>query len=474
MKNKIIVVVLLLFVVFDLGYSFLQHYHYPLDGDIAESIVPSEQIGKVYDDPFGLSVILHDSIHANPNRYFAHITLKGYMGTAPFVLQKFTDPITSVFLASGIFKLLMQIFILIILTFYVNEKQSVFSKAALLSFALITPLLQTGGYKDYMGIVDNSISYIFFYALPLAVLLVFYLPFYRSGNHESPAIKGVWKKVLWILMTVYLTLSSPLIPGVVLVVTLLMFAYRVVTPSNDPNKWKLKGLSFGHFLLILLNLLSLYSLYVGSYNASNAINVIPLAERYSKIPSGLTYLMKGKYGFPILIPLIVLNAVLIGLKFRKEKEGKSILSMMLWSIFFIILYILLLPLGGYREYRPVILRFDTIMPATLVLFILYVKSSAFLVTKIQPKWNMAYAGILIIFSILLTSADKAEFDLDECQKTALTEMRNSPDSVVHVSNHCWVLSWAIFTDPKESEMYAELIHFWKITDRKKLFYQDPN
>lgn len=44
-----------------------------------------------------------------------------------------------------------------------------------------------------------------------------------------------------------------------------------------------------------------------------------------------------------------------------------------WIGVFSLFYILLLPLGGYRDYRPNVLRHDTILPITLSLIFVLVK-----------------------------------------------------------------------------------------------------
>lgn len=38
MRNRTITIILFILLIGDVGYSFLQHYHMPLDGDISEVV----------------------------------------------------------------------------------------------------------------------------------------------------------------------------------------------------------------------------------------------------------------------------------------------------------------------------------------------------------------------------------------------------------------------------------------------------
>jgi len=90
-NNKILYFILLIFLLFDLGYSFYQHYHMPLDGDMSEIIIPISSTGyyKALHDPFGLDALLKNDIYANPNRFFAHWTSAEYFLNVPLFFAKF-------------------------------------------------------------------------------------------------------------------------------------------------------------------------------------------------------------------------------------------------------------------------------------------------------------------------------------------------------------------------------------------------
>ena len=54
------------------------------------------------------------------------------------------------------------------------------------------------------------------------------------------------------------------------------------------------------------------------------------------------------------------------LRKKQNENGKKLISRVKWIALFALIYILILPLGGYREYRPNIIRGDTL----LILYIL--------------------------------------------------------------------------------------------------------
>jgi hypothetical protein len=151
-------------------------------------------------------------------------------------------------------------------------------------------------------------------------------------------------------------------------------------------------------------------------------------------------------------------------------EGKKILTIFKWIGIFALLYILLLPLGGYRDYRPNVLRYDTIMPITLCLFFMFGLSSQYLfkiMTRKQKTWYIPIiVGILLIFTI----SDKAEFANNKCERIALNEISESNNKIVELNTDCSVISWTKLLKPEDSELQAQLLTIWRMTNDKKLYF----
>ncbi|MFH1161210.1 MAG: hypothetical protein V1733_09725 [bacterium] len=207
------------------------------------------------------------------------------------------------------------------------------------------------------------------------------------------------------------------------------------------------------------------------HNLINELYTLPLGEYYSRLPVGFYYQFTEKAGFPLLLGVLALNSVMIRIKFRND-EGKRIIGLLKWMCIFMLIYIVLLPLGGYRIYRPNVLRYDTVMPVTICLMFLFGLSTYFLINNLSKSifktfYVIAIAAVLLVF----TRADEPRFRENACEKQALRELAQSQDSIVFLTQNCPVMSWNKILDYKDSEQNAELLNYWGVTKAKKLYYQ---
>jgi hypothetical protein len=483
LKSKLTKLLLLL-ILADCCFSFYQHYRMPLDGDMSEVIFPKpgSMYYEVLQHPFGICVITENMQYSNPNRFFAHFTQSIYFKYIPLVFQKVISPIESIYLASAIIKLFIQLLIIYILAVFISGKTKLFDNKFLLAAFLVIPLFQTSGYNRYMGIIDKSVTYNFFYSLPLALLMLYFLMFYL------PTIKGkeikpkLWITVLFCLYMVFLSLNGPLNPGVVLILCPILLLTKVqnnfkLITESDVIKSTINAIKkiprYILFSFIVFCFLSLYSIYIGSYNALNEAQNISVLERYSRIPAGLYYLFTSKIGFTLLFLVIFLNAITIKRNFNTI-EGKKIIKHLKILGIFALFYILLLPLGGYRFYRANILRYDTIMPVTIGLFYIYGRSTLFLIEKLRDKTKYAYIFFISVILLAFTNSDRIEKNGYECEKFALITLANSKEKIVKLENNCTVMAWKKFDDYRLSERNAELFKYWNITNEIRYYYQyDP-
>lgn len=479
MGKRIIYLFLLLFIIADLSYSFVQHLNMPLDGDMAGGIVPANDVKPVLEDPFGISVLTKNAVYNNPNRFFAHWTFHNYFNQVPLLFQNIVKPIDSVYLACALAKTGIQILLITLLAFFITGRRKILSKDFILAALLIVPLFQTNGYRTYMGIIDPSVTYTFFYALPCALLLLFYLPFFRASFYKKAFTKNLVVISLLVALSLFITLNGPLIPGVVLTISL-VFTMKCWMDTYSANKrmslfqrakFAFKIIPKSHFaFFLLISLLSIYSLYIGSNNSIFLKENVSVFERYSRIPTGVLTIITQKIGFPILLLLIGINLLIIA-RGIKNTEGQKLISLFKWIGIFSLLYILLLPLGGYKSYRPNIIRYDTFMPITIVLIFMYGMSTFFIIRNMQGKYKKWYLVLIAFFALILTFADKPEFDKNDCEKVALEKIAQSSDNIVLIGSDCNLLSWEKITDPKVSELNGQLLKDWNITINKKLYYQ---
>jgi hypothetical protein len=478
MNKRYIYYFLLLLLFSDIIFSFTQHYSMPLDGDMADGIIPNEDVNLILKDPFGISVIIKNTIYSNPNRFFAHWSFFNYFNYVPIWLQNFTNPIESVYLACAIAKIFIQVSIMTLLALYITGKQKIFDVEFLTVAILITPLFQINGYRSNMGIIDPSITYTFFYALPCTLLLLFYLPFYSDSVNHTSLLNKKRIKLLLFLLGIIIVFNGALDPGVILIITLLFvlncyFKTAVNLTFGKKNQAFLIS-SMTHLLFfIFISILSLYALYIGKNNAIFLGETISIGERYSRIPIGIYNIATQNIGYQMLFFFIGMNLVILYRNYY-DSETKQTLRMFGWIGLFAIIYILLLPLGGYKGYRPNILRYDTIMPITIGFIFIYAKSSYQLLKYLKGKFKIIYIISLIIFLCKLTIADKPEINNNDHEKLALEKISKSNKKVVFIEDNCTIISWEKIADPRKSASIGQLLKRWKITSDNKEFYQNEN
>lgn len=475
--RNILIISLVIFLLGDLTYSFLQYSSSTLDGDMASGIVPAKDVQETLNDPFGFNVIIKNERHPNPNRFFAHFFFKEYFTYIPSIFQKAFKPIPSVYISAAFIKLLLHLTIVYLLTKLISNRKSILNLNSLIIAVLIIPLFQAYGYYIDMGIIDKSITYTFFYALPLTLLLLFFSPFYFSIYSDKKLRFNSISKAALLLLVIILPFSGALIPPIILIVSSLLFTYYFrlyYLPKKDFSIKKRVQYLFKKipkeviFTFTAIIVLSLYSVILGNYNSTYQDESIPIYIRYLRLPSGIYYQFTQSLGFPVLFILIIINTILIRTQFHFE-EGKKIISSLKWIGLFALLYLLLLPLGGFRPYRPNILRYDTIMPITICLIYFYGKSCFFILQNIKKR-KVLYLALLIAVVLIYTNADRYNLDDNYYEKLALKTIENSTKLIVPLNYNHKVLSWDPITDPKQSELKAILLQNWNITKRKKLFY----
>jgi hypothetical protein len=476
-KKSLVYFAVLLLLLADAGYSFRQHYCQPLDGDMPGGIVPARDVGPVLSSPLGFKAIANGQLYPNPNRFFSHWTFYEYFNHVPFYLQKIVNPIDSLYLSGAIAKIIIQLMIIYLLAMAISGSGDLRKFDFIIAAGLIAPLFQANGYQPYMGIIDASTTYTFFYAWPAALLLLYFTPLFRQYYYGIKPAYPLVINILWVPLALACSLSGPLNPGVSLIISILivcvMIANNYSRAINTKSYLRIKNAFLKvpqrcWLLLVPVALFSAYSLYLGKYNSISSDFSTPLGELYQRLPKGIADQLSFRAGFPFLLIIIIFNGLLIFFN-RKNEEGKRILHLFTWTGIFILAYILLLPLGGYRNYRPGILRFDTILPVTLALFFIYGISTLFLLKNLSKKQSYWYIPLILIFLIKFTIEDRPRFTKNKCEKSALEEMSASRDAVYKIPGNCNVLSWQKITRPQDSELNAEFLFRMNVTREKKLY-----
>ncbi|MBN2612981.1 MAG: hypothetical protein JXB00_15615 [Bacteroidales bacterium] len=476
-RRGLLVIIFFVLFISDTVYSFLQHYSVSLDGDMPSIILPSGPSMTVLKDPFGFNVIAHDSVYSATNRFFAHWSMRGYFRSMPFVFQKITNPVNSVYLSCALAKTIIQVLIIYLLAVYITGKTKLFDNDVLFAVVLITPLFQAFGYNGQMGIIDKTLTYTWFYALPMALVLMFFLPFFLKGFHNKISGLNVLQIVLLIILIIVLSFNGPLNAPVVLIVCFLIFIYNLINNYRTvPAKSFtipiianfIKTLKKYPWILILACIVCLYAFYIGLNNNDIVTQNISLWERYARLPKGFGQFVQ-KPGPGLLLLMIIANIILLHRQ-KNNPTAMKILNLLLWFGIFTVIYIILLPLGGYKSYRPGIIRRDTIMPVILGLFFFYGISAMYLIKYLTATRRIIYIGITILFLSVFTFADKTDFKHNACERRALETLASSKEQIVELKENCTVMSWYTFNDYENSFDIEELLHYWGILQERKWFY----
>lgn len=475
MKTCYLLPLLLLFVALDLGYTGWQNYRMPLDGDLAYIVLPAPDCRPVLSDPFGWAALTRHELYTAPNRFFAHAAMVVYFKTVPFGLQRFVPPIESVYVACGLFSAAVQALVLYVLALYATGRARP-GRRFWLTVAVLVPLFQSAGYHNQMGIIDNAITYTFFYAFPLALLGLFYWPFYRAAQDGKAFRPRWWQVGLLAGLAVVLSFNGPIIPGVVAVLQTGICLYWL------GRQWRATGGNWGRImqrvpwpafgLLLLLGALCLYSLYLGQFELESRDITIPLAERYRRLPAGLNETFFRRPALAILLGVVLLNTLLIGRLLPATPESRRLRQLLGWLALFAAAYMLLLPLGGYRAYRPDIIRRDSIMPVLLGLMVLYGATTYYLAHHLTGRVRLGFLVWVAALSVFYTVSDNAwRYPTNACQREALETLARATTATVALPQSCPVLAWAPIPTYAESDIQARLLAYWNITRSQRQFQQ---
>lgn len=477
-KAKLLIVILVIFLLGDLTYSFFEYYYIPIDGDLTAGIVPSVDVQQVLNDPFGFHLLISGEKHVNPNRFFTHFFFKEYMQKVPIWMQNMTDPITSVYLSCALIKIFIHVLFIFILSALISGTKNILDKKFLIVAALNVPFIQANGYWGHMGINDRATTYTFFYALPVVLLMLYLMPLYRIVFSQEVKNPKLFKSVLLFIPAIILPLSGPLIPGIALILTGII-SFHYLRNYGYPNKSLSVQSMISAFrkipsqifiILAPICLVSLYSLFLGRFDSNYTSETIPILDRYLKLPLGIYYQVSQSLGVPLLLIIIGVNVYLIK-RYFSSPEGMKIVDSLRWIGIFAAVYLLLLPLGGYRPYRPNILRYDTFIPITIALLFFYGISTFFLLQHMTSRnLNVYLIGLFIFFAIYMNS-DRIETEEYHSERKCLEILANSPYEVTKLPATCNVMSWEPITDPKFSKNNTHMLKFWGITNEEKIYYQ---
>lgn len=462
-----------IFIIFDSSISFFQFYGTQLEGDVALTVAPTPAYQKVLTDPLGISASIYHQNYAAPNRFFAHSTVYHYFRTVPLWLQKLgVQPINSIYLSCALIKLLTQLLMVSVLSIFVRYFSSSEKWILAWSAVIFVSLFQTRGFDGQMGIINDSISYFFCYAFPLFVFLCFLLPFGQFYGNENRSRHPFITGTLLTTLCFIIPFDGSTICGISLIfvftISLLLFIKIIKNSESKRAIDILKTIPLELLIpLFLLGIMSIYSLYVGTFNQENNWETISMTERYARLPIGLFKILTKRIGLPILLILTTINIVFI--KKQAPKGAHKIVSLITYLALFSILYLLLLPLGGYRSYREYIIRFDTFLPVTICIIFSYVLTTVSVLQIAQNKTRVIFLTTFILVIFIFTAVDLKTKSNNDCERRALQTLSETKQKTIELNCDCTVLSWIKINRFEDSQSNAIMLKYWNITQDTVLY-----
>lgn len=476
-KNSFLIIILLLFVG-DCFYSFYQFTYDQIQGDLAYIILPSEHYSQVLKDPLGFKAAFQGEHYPATNRYTNHIFMYVYFRVVPWTLQMFTNPINSVYLAMHILKFISYLSLVFSLSLFVKI---LLKHKVRLGYILLTvfPFIFVIHYSQYGISLHTSIAYTAAYAFFTSLMIFFLLPvldFYINGYDF---FKSKIKYCVWLLLAILLSLSGPLVAPCLMIFALLTLLFdflkyfQISTQMNfilQSQHW-IKQINKYNYLVFTIFLSALYSFYVGKFNSENSKNTLSLYDRYYKAIEGYKmYFFDRHEGMMLLVGLVFVVFVIY--YFSSAKISNEFKTIVLLTFSSLCIYLLLLPLGGYREYRPLIIRSDTALPITCLLIIMFSYISQTLMLNLNIEFQKYLKVALMLIAFYFVQLDELPHHHNFCQKEEIKKISESKADCIQLRKDCTIMSWYIFGDCEDTKVQSDVLYLWNITDRPVAFYQE--
>lgn len=458
----------------DLIWAFFQYYSYSIDGDLYAIVLPAPWYAEVLEDPFGFSLFIEENMYGGAGRYVAHWVMATYFHWVPLSLQIFVEPVTSIYLSMALFKLALHFGLLFTLSAYLNGNWNVTKLPFWVSYVCFIPLLQTEGLYGKMGIIDHATTYTFFYALPILLMLCLWFPVYRwlQKGQKKPFITGI-RWVLFLLAAFMLSFFGPmsqtllvLVAGTLLLYSLIQLVFIARDPLNRKNKY-----TYLHFpvTLVLVVLFALYGYWTGTYNSENQ-DALPIKDVFPLLQKGIVkYFIQSAFFY---LGVCLLLWLWYYLRQDRSHPARNWRKLLIWGSFLILMYLILVPLGGFRSYRPLIYRNDLLIPFTLFVYFMVVKGFSLAFQQMNHSDRKIGVALSVALAALLFSIDlRVRQDGHSCERQQLHTLQRSTASKVILSSDCPVMGWEIDQSTYYSDFKVDLLQQWNVLEKDLQFIQ---
>ena len=463
-------VLFLIFLVIDFAQSNYHYSNLPIDGDLCRIAAPFKWYEDVMEDPVGIEAITQNKKYAGAARFTCHKSTVWWFKHIPSVINTFVKDNVHVIYYTGTLLVALLHLCFIWLAFQYAKGKEQFNFKKFIPIALLASvLIQYNSYYGSIGIIDRSISYVFFYALPIMALLFYFLPFYKSEQSDNYNLHIVQQLALLILAPI-LAFSSALVqPVVFLLAAFYFFGIFIPNPFFRIKKNKKLIIHLCFFLAICI-----YAFYVSKFNSESSVYK-PLLERYYLLLKGFYRIMTNNWAWRFILLFLGLNIFLIHR--YKLMDWKRLRAILFFVIGICAAYTLLLPLGGYRVYREVIIRYDTFIPVTLGFsFLLFLTTYSVFFNIKKSQWFYYCIGTLLFVFIFFRADRNTEKEANYCQQGHLYEIEKSTEKLIKRPFTCNMMTWSeddIYnTDNREG--INIMLRRWNIidADQQVEFYKE--
>lgn len=450
-----IVALAVCFILFELYYAFQQYFHSPFDGDFLPIYLPTDNYRQVLQDPFGFELLKTKEMYSATNRFFSHFALIQWFNGGIKISEIFSlDPVKSLFVTSALFRWTIHIGLSLMILRYVRAFQKISFSQSILAYAFILSFFHFGT-SSYMqiGMIDQAVTYTFFYGLPTLIISFFYWPFYKRIFRPGP-----FKLYEYIGLSIGVVVL-PFFGG--FMAPLLLFINGIIIPAYLFRGWKKSFSSNSKTALLYLSAItawSLYSFYISSFNNENSSDVA-LAERYLILFKGLKEYFTYSLVYVWITGILVFNYFLL----RKSVANTNLIYALFIGVF--ALYIFSLPLGGYRHYRPWIIRYDVMTPVTFLLICAIVSGGISILKRYQNtnalrKLSIVYFTFFILFGI----SDYHRYNKRDFQQKQLRQIQSAENnSTVYLNKDEPLLIWFPHEfGPHHQRNIMEFMKRWKM------------
>lgn len=320
------------------------------------------------------------------------------------------------------------------------------SKLIPLNILIGTLLMQHFALYEQIGIIDHAITYVFFYAFTMIGHLLLLLMLKYCAENFKLTHSIFFLTISW--LTVF---SGSINYAINIILIPLLFLFY----TNKSNSKLLK------ITLVISWLFGFVSLLVSFQNNEN-MEQIGILSRYVLSIKGYIKILFLNIGWLLLLFFLSFQFYLFH-KLKTNVFNNRLIQFVVISIF---LYGLFIPFGGYRPYRPFIIRYDVIIPISLTIFglIIYLNQNL-LDFQLYRKGLFTFCLLLFIFQFIKPYTPN---NIEE--KVLLKEIETSKSSIINIREGSQLLVWDKLEKWQEKDLnsFLKLLGFIKQNQEVKI------